>query len=240
MQLADDASVVPSGAPEKDKLLDPETAVIVPPVQVVAAAGVLAILNPLGKLSTKPTLVINAAFAVRVSVTVKRTTEPAVAVLTEKALLTLSGAVTDNEPMAIARLFPNDVVSPFTAMVLVREPVVAVGSASTPTVIVHVPGTLDEAAAGIAPPLIVIDVLPVAAVKLPPQVLEGVTELATVKPDPNVVSRSVKLVMVAVAPTCRLVSVMISVETPVRGIDVSEKAFDTDTEDTSRVAEALT
>ena len=114
-------------------------------------------------------------------------------------------------------------------------------STCTGTVMVHVPGTVALLACGIVRPVNVIRVVPGDAVSVPapPQVVLAAGLAAMVIFAPMVFRLSVKLVIVAVLAVLRLISVMVSVVTPVRGTDVRLNAFVTATDDTVKVAVAL-
>jgi hypothetical protein len=114
-------------------------------------------------------------------------------------------------------------------------------STCTGTVMVQVPGTVALPACGIVRPVNVIRVVPGDAVSVPapPQVVLAAGLAAMVIFAPIVFRLSVKLVIVAVLAVLRLISVMVSVVTPVRGTDVKLNAFVTATDDTIKVAVAL-
>ena len=126
VQDAEDVITVPRLAPDRLKLVAPETAVTVPPVQVVVGLGVGATVQPDGKGSVIASPVNSAALAARVMVTVIRVTPLRATVVGRKALETVSGAATLTVAAAATLLLPLLVCRPLTAMVLVRVPVAAV------------------------------------------------------------------------------------------------------------------
>ena len=156
-------------------------------------------------------------------------------------MLTPSGAVTPSVAVMATGLLPSEVTMPPTAIVFVRVLMVAVELASTGTVIMHVPKTVGLVARGIDPPVMLISVVPAAAVKVPPHVVVAAGVLAIEIPvdAPFIVDRlSVKLVIAAAVVVLRLIRVIVSVDLPVLGMLVGLNAFVPLIEETCKTAEA--
>ena len=90
---------------------------------------------------------------------------------------------------------------------------------------VQVPGTVELGAVGMVPPERVISVVVGTAVNVPPQVVVAAGVLAIEMPVPIVDRLSVKPTLVALVDVLRLLSVIVSVETPVCGMLVGLKAL---------------
>ena len=201
--------------PDSEKLLAPGTAVTVPPVQVVAGFAGLATVKPsppiVTRLSVSAMPASAGAPAARVSVTVSRDSVPACTFAGENALDAASTRVTVSTLVIVAALLPADVWTPFTAIVFVRFPVVALAATFTGLmVIVQLPF------AGIVPPPNMIVDAGSAEVIDDPQVPPTVAPAGTEKPVPIVPRLSVTPsgeLIVAAAPD-ELLSVIVSVVVP--------------------------
>ncbi len=131
--------VVPNAPPDRLTVVAPATAATMPPVHVVAAAGVLETTKPPGSGSVTERFVKSGALATLVNVMVSRVVPPIGTGDTENALATVNALVGVRVAVAAVRLFPPAVTRAPMAIVLVAAASGAVAATVTGTVIVQVP-----------------------------------------------------------------------------------------------------
>ena len=200
------------------KLVAPLTALSVAPVHVVVAVPALVTVNPapiVASESVRLMPVSATAPAALVMVTVTRELVPARTDVGLNTLATVSARATFATPVIVDVLLPRSVTTPFTAIVLVWLPLVAVAAIATGIVIVQLPP------AGMVPPASVTDVTVAGSgdvgLNTEPQVPPATEPAGTVKPAPIVARLSMtdvivrteaelltRVIVIVVVPLCTI------------------------------------